>query len=126
MAKEFIYKEEGYAIRGACFEVYKTLGSGFLEAVYQESLSLEFSNQKIPFISQPIIDIKYKEQLLSKKYIPDFICYDKIILELKAVNIITNEFRAQLLNYLNITGYKVGYLVNFGHHPKIEIDRMVL
>ena len=68
MAKEFFYKEEGYAIRGACFEVYKTLGSGFLEAVYQESLSLEFSNQKIPFISQPIIDIKYKEQLLIKIY----------------------------------------------------------
>lgn len=123
---EFLYKDEGYEILGACFEVYKEKGCGFVEPVYQECLEMELSMRGISFQSQPEIPLAYKGMPLKKKFVPDFICYNKIIIEIKAVSTLADEHRAQLLNYLKATGYKVGYLVNFAHYPKIQHERFVL
>jgi len=123
---EFIFKDETFAIRGAIFEVYREMGCGFLESVYQECLKREFSSQKIPFEPQRELELIYKGEPLTQKYKPDFICYGKIIVELKAVKDLTDEHRAQVLNYLKATGYKIGILVSFGHYPKAEIERIIL
>ncbi|PLX15447.1 MAG: GxxExxY protein [Candidatus Muiribacterium halophilum] len=120
-----LYKEESYEIRKAIFEVYNSLGSGFLESVYQEALEIEFENQKIPFCSQKNIDIRYKKTLLKQKYKADFICFDKIIVEIKAQKDLHPKHQAQLFNYLNATDLKLGFLVNFGSFPKAEIQRFV-
>lgn len=122
---EIVFKEESYQIMGACFEVYKQMGCGFLESVYQECLSLEFTDQQIPFKAQLPLDLRYKGRPLTQKYIPDFICFDSIIVELKAVHDLANDHRAQVHNYLKATGYKLGLLVNFGHHPQVEWERIV-
>ena len=121
---KLLYEQETYAIRGACFEVYKEMGPGFLEAVYQECLAKEFHRQNIPFIAQQQLSLQYKGESLDQTYAPDFSCYDKIIVEIKGIRQIAPEHKAQLLNYLKATGLKLGLLVNFGHHPKIEIERM--
>ena len=121
-----IYPKESYAIMGACFKVYKTMGCGFLEAVYQECLEMEFNDQRIPAHSQKHLDLRYRGRVLKQKYIADFVCFDKIILELKAVSILVDEHRAQMINYLNVTGMKLGLLINFGHFPKLEYERIVL
>jgi GxxExxY protein len=123
--EKIVLKDEGYQINGACMEVYKVLGNGFLEPVYQEALALEFGLRKIVFLAQPALTITYKDNVLKHEYKPDFICFDKIIVELKAVTNLTDEHRAQLHNYLKATGYKLGLLVNFGHHPLIEIERII-
>ena len=123
---EIIYKDEAYAIQGACFEVYKTLGSGFLEAVYQEALAQEFKLQNIPFAEQYELKLQYKNIPLHQTYKPDFICFNKIIVEIKAVSTLAPEHEAQLLNYLKITNMRLGLLVNFGHYPKVEIKRFAL
>ena len=122
---EFLYKEEGYKILGACFEVYNEIGPGFLEAIYQECLELEFSSQGIDHKSQHELQIQYKGNQLQKSYIPDFIIYDKIILEIKAVKKLTDEHRAQTFNYLKATGLQVAYLINFASFPKLEYERIV-
>ena len=124
--KDLIYPEECYKIIGASFEVYKDKGSGFLEAVFQECLELELGFQAIPFTPQRPLALTYKGQPLRQSYIADFVCYDKIIVELKAVERLADEHRAQLLNYLNATGYRLGLMVNFGHYPKLEWERLVL
>lgn len=109
-----IYKEETGKIINSFYEVYNNLGSGFLENVYQEALSIEFQRQDIPFIKEAILDIYYKGIKLDKKYFADFICFDKIIIEVKALSRLTTEHESQLLNYLKATNNKVGLLVNFG------------
>ena len=124
--KDLIYEEETYAIRGAIYEVYKTLGIGFLEAVYQEALELELAARGIPFEAQPEIAIAYKGTMLRQKYRADIVCFNKIIVELKAVRQILPEHAAQLQNYLRATGMKLGLIVNFSHHPGVEIKRIVL
>jgi GxxExxY protein len=121
-----IHKLESFEIMGACFEVYKEKGNGFLESVYQECLEFEFAGRKIPFKIQPELSLTYKGHLLKSKFKPDFICYDKIVVELKAVTALSNEHRAQVQNYLRATGMKLGLLVNFGHYPKLEYERIVL
>jgi len=121
-----IYENESFLIRGAIFEVYREMGCGFLEAVYQECLEKEFSIRNIPFQSQQQIHIQYKGKILEQYYKPDFICFDKTILEIKAVNHIQSVYKAQLLNYLHATKYRLGLLINFGHFPKVEIERIVL
>jgi len=123
---DIIYKEEYYLINGAIFEVYKELGSGFLEAVYQECLSREFASLKIPFTAQPELTIWYKDEPIINTYKPDFICYDKIIIELKAVTELSPIHRAQVLNYLKITKMKLGLLVNFCSYPKVHIERLTI
>ena len=125
-ADGFLFKEEGYQILGACFDVYNEEGSGFLEDVYQEALQIELGLRGIPFDAQPELRITYKGHELRKRYIPDLVCFGQIIVELKAVKELCDEHRAQLLNYLKATGYRVGYLVNFGHHPKLQYERFVL
>jgi GxxExxY protein len=123
---ELLYKDESYRIIGACFELYKDKGNGFVEPVYQECLELEFGLQGIPFSAQATLRLSYKGQELKQRYIPDFMCYEKIIVELKAVTRLTDEHRAQVLNYLKATSYRLGLLVNFGHHPKLEYERIIL
>ena len=123
---EIIYPQESYEIMGACFEVYKELGCGFLEDVYQESLEIEFQLRGIPFRSQVELPLTYKGRKLESKYKPDFICCDKIILEIKAVTDLANIHRAQVHNYLEGTGYRLGLLVNFNHYPKVEYERIAL
>ena len=122
----FIYPDESYAIMGACFNVYKEMGCGFLESVYHECLEIEFDHLGIPFISEKEISLKYRQRTLKKTFKPDFICYDKIIVELKAVSRLTDEHQAQVLNYLNATRFKLGQLVNFGHYPQVEYKRLIL
>jgi GxxExxY protein len=126
MKKDLVYKKESYEIMGACFEVYKNMGCGFLEPVYQECLEIEFKKRSIPFESQKELELSYQGNTLKQKYKPDFICYQKIIVEIKAVDRIIDEHRAQLLNYLHATGLKLGLLVNFGRCPKVEYERFVL
>jgi len=121
---DLIYKDETFKIVGACFEVYNDKGCGFLEPVYQECLEIELGLQKVPFISQKSLTLEYKDRRLRQTYEPDFICYEKIILEIKAVSQLVDEYRAQVINYLNATGYKLGLLVNFGHYPKLEWERI--
>ncbi len=121
---EIIYKEESYKIIGACFEVYKQKGCGFTEPVYQECLKIEFRLREIPFVFEPIIYLEYKGEVLESYFKPDFVCYDKIIVELKAVSKLIDEHRAQTINYVNATDYDLGLLVNFGHFPQIEYERI--
>ena len=119
------FKDESYRIRGAVYEVYKEMGCGFLEAVYQECLSMEFSFRKIPYVEQMELELNYKGDRLIQAYRPDFICYGEIIVELKAVRKLTDEHRAQLHNYLNASRMRLGFLINFEHFPKVEIERIV-
>ena len=106
--------EKTYAIIGAAIEVHKELGCGFLESVYQEALGKEFAYQAIPFKPQPVIRIVYKGKPLNKTYQPDFVCYDEVIVEIKAISSLSGIEEAQLINYLKATGLKVGLLLNFG------------
>ncbi len=122
--ENFPHKEQTYRIIGACFEVYKEKGCGFLEAVYQECLELEFGLQGLPFAAKKPVSLEYKGRRLRQTFEPDFICLDEIVLELKAVSVLADEHRAQLLNYLNATGHEVGLLVNFGHYPQLEFERL--
>ncbi|MDM8543709.1 GxxExxY protein [Desulfococcaceae bacterium HSG9] len=125
MTHKIIFKEESYKIVGAFFEIYKEKGNGFLEAVYQQCLKLEFQNQGIPFLEKPALDLFYKGVKLEKSYEPDFVCYGKIIVELKAVKNLANEHRAQVINYLKATNMRLGLLANFGHYPKLEYERLL-
>ncbi len=124
--ERILLKEECYQIQGAIFEVYREMGCGFLEAVYQECLEREFAMRKVPFVSQPNLMLWYKGEQLNQTYKPDFICFDKIILELKAVKEIAPEHKAQVINYLKSTGLKLGLLINFGSYPKASIIRLAL
>lgn len=124
MSERLIYEEESYAIIGACIEVYKDKGSGFLEAVYQECLEIELAHRGIPFEAQKLLLLNYRGQALKQTYKVDLVCYDKIIVELKAVSQLTDEHKAQVMNYLKATGYELGLLVNFGHYPLLEKVRL--
>jgi GxxExxY protein len=113
-----------YKIIGAAIEAHKELGSGFLEAVYQEALEREFNHQKIPYKSHPQVRIEYKAEPLEKKYEPDFICYDAVIVEIKAMNKLSSNEHAQIINYLKAAKFKVGLLINFGS-KSLEHKRFV-
>ncbi len=120
----FLYHDETEAIIGACIEVHKNLGRGFLEAIYHEALFYEFEDKGIPFDSEVPLEVWYKERKLKKLYVADFICYDEILLEIKAVETLTNDHTAQVLNYLKATDMKIGLLINFGSF-KIQIKRII-
>ena len=109
-----LHEEETGKILNACFEVHKELGNGFLEAVYQETLELEFKNQNIPYEREKLLPITYKGKLLEKEYYADFICYGKIVVELKAVAALTSSHKAQVINYLKASSNEIGLLINFG------------
>ena len=124
--EKILFKEESYAIQGAIFEVYREMGCGFLESVYQECLEKELSKRGIPFVAQQELQLTYKGEPLQQTYRPDLICYGQIIVELKAVKDIAPEHKAQVINYLKATGMKLGLLVNFGTYPKASITRLAL
>lgn len=126
MKNELIYENETHEIRAAIFEVYKEMGCGFLENVYHECLEKEFVTRKIPYQSKVGLELYYKDIPLEQKYVPDFICYDKIIIEIKTSKELAPEHRAQILNYLKASKLRLGLLVNFGKHPKVQIERYVL
>jgi GxxExxY protein len=126
MADELLFRDECYAIQGAVFEVYREMGCGFLESVYQECLEKELTLRGIPFVAQQELRLFYKGEELTQFYKPDLICFDTIIVELKALREVTGEHRSQVLNYLKSTGMKLGLLVNFGGHPKATVERIVL
>jgi GxxExxY protein len=120
-----IYREEVYGLIGACFEVYNELGCGFLEGPYHESLVLELGYRGIPFVSKPKLPIYYKGVLLSKTYEPDFVPFEKIIMELKAVSGLNDDHRAPVHNYLKASSFKHGLLMNFGKSGDLEYERIV-
>ena len=123
--RELIYKAESYAIIGACFAVYKDKGCGFLEPVYHECLEIEFESQGIPFLSKPPLTLQHRGRTLVQTFSPDFICCEKIIVEIKAVSALVDEHLAQVLNYLSATGCELGLLVNFRHYPRLEYERLL-
>ncbi|MDA1088581.1 MAG: GxxExxY protein [Verrucomicrobia bacterium] len=123
---DIVYAEESYAIIGACFNVYNDKGCGFLEPVYQECLGIEFEHLGIPSDAEVELRLKYRGRQLKHFYKADFLYHGKILVELKAVRELTGEHRAQLLNYLNATGFELGLLVNFGQYPDLQHERMVL
>lgn len=122
---DLILEKETYRIRGAAFEVYREMGCGFLEAVYQEYLEREFATHDIPYVAQRELALRYKGERLSQVYVPDFVCFERIIVEIKAVKELGSEHRAQAHNYLKATGLELGLLVNFGHYPKAQVERIV-
>ncbi|MEK8022678.1 MAG: GxxExxY protein [Candidatus Hydrogenedentota bacterium] len=125
--KEKIFlREESYAVQGAIFEVYKEMGCGFLEAVYQVCMEMELLARSIPFQAKGELNLTYKGELLLQKYVPDLICYGQIIVELKAVRELLHDHRAQIMNYLRASGLRLGLLVNFGHYPKVDIERIII
>jgi GxxExxY protein len=121
-----IYAEEVFRIQGAIFEVNRVMGRGFLEAVYQECLALEFAVRRIPFQPTPSLRLNYKGVQLRQTYFPDFVCHESIIVELKVVQAIAAEHRAQVLNYLKASGLRLGLLVNFGASPRTIVERLAL
>ena len=121
-----IYRDpKTFEIIGAAMEVHRELGSGFLEAVYQEALSIEFGLKKIPFKKEIELPIRYKEAVLSTSYRADYICYDDVIVELKAITQMTGKEESQIINYLKATRLKIGLLLNFGS-SKLEYKRFIL
>jgi GxxExxY protein len=121
----FPFKEECYRIIGCCMEVHNELGCGFLEAVYQEALEIVFMESGLPFVREKVLDIHFRQRILNKKYVADFICFDEVIVELKAAESLTDQDLAQVLNYLKATGKKLGLLVNFGT-TKLQYKRVIL
>ena len=126
MKQELLYKEEVYNIVGSCMEVYNELGPGFNEVVYQKCLEYEMTARKIAYEAQKHIDVLYKGESIGKYYTPDFLCYGCIILEIKAEDKLIKVHRAQVLNYLKATGYRVGLLVNFGHEKNLQYERFIV
>lgn len=122
---ELIYKEESFKIVGCCFEVYNNLGKGLLENVYKDALEFELEKNNIPFEREKHFPIEYKGEILKHHYVADFIVYDKIILEIKCTKAIADEHMKQTLNYLGISKFKLGLIINFGEES-VKYKRLVL
>ena len=122
---DLLLKDEVYGVVGAAIEVHKELGPGFFEAVYQEAMEIELTDAGIPFGSQEPVTIHYKGRPLEKQYVPDLICHEQIVVELKAVDALSSQEEAQMINYLKATGLRVGVLINFGTHGRLEWKRLV-
>jgi len=124
MNTNILFKEESFEIIGACMEVHNELGCGFLEPVYQEALEIIFKEKRIPFEREKELEISFHGNTLKKKYYADFVCYGGIILELKAINELNSQHTAQVLNYLKVTGFSLGLLINFGDE-RLNYKRVV-
>ena len=120
-----LLKDEVYAVVGAAIEVHRELGHGFLEAVYQEAMEIELSDHDISYVPQLSLPIYYKGKRLQKEYVADLVCYDQVIVELKALTQLTGKEESQILNYLKATGLRVGLLINFGSTGRLEWKRFV-
>ena len=123
--KQISYKEECYQIIGAAMEVHNELGCGFFEAVYQEALAILLDEKLIPFEKEKVLEISFRGNILKKKYIADFLCFDEVIVELKATDSIHSEHIAQALNYLKATKKKIALLINFGT-TRLQYKRIIL
>jgi GxxExxY protein len=123
---ELLLKDEVYNVVGAAMEVYYQLGTGFLEAIYQEALEIELTRRGIPFESQKCLTLEYKGQPMKKGYVADLVCYGQIIIELKVVDRLTNIEVAQIINYLKVAKLHVGLLLNFGSLGQLEWKRYVI
>lgn len=126
MSLDLVFRDTSYADRGAVYDVYREIGCRFLEPVYQECLSKEFTLRNISYVEKLPLELMYKCETLNQTYSPDFICYDKIIVELKALRDIADQRKAQLFNYLKATRLKLALLVNFGAFPKATIQQIIL
>ncbi len=126
MPDDLLYRDEAYRIVGTCLAVHTDKGNGFAEPVYQDALEIELELTGIPFDAQRNYQIHYRGRALKHTYTPDLLCFEKIIVELKAAKCLTDEHRAQVLNYLKVTGHQLAILVNFGSHPRLEWERIVL
>ena len=124
--KPEIYKDEGYRLMGAAFEVYNEQGYGMAEEIYQESLEIELELRGIPFRSKQELSCSYKGRELKRRYVPDLFVFGGVIVELKAVSQLLPEHEAQLINYMRITKQPVGYLINFAHKDTLEWKRFIL
>ena len=123
---ELLFKDEVYAIIGAAMEVHSMLGPGFLEAVYHEALEIEASLRGLPFASHKRLTIRYKDREFERAYEADMVFFEQITVELKALDHLTSHEDAQILNYLKATGLRVGVLINFGSHGRLEWKRLVV
>ncbi|MEP7212468.1 MAG: GxxExxY protein [Acidobacteriota bacterium] len=123
---EIILSDETYAVVGAAMEVYFTLGTGFSEPVYQQALAFELGSRQIPFRAQERFQIQYKGNFLDKVYIADFICFERIIVGIKALNQLSPVDWSQVLNYLKVSKKRVGLLFNFGSNGKLEWKKPVI
>lgn len=126
MSDPILYKDEVFQIIGACMAVHSDKGNGFAEPVYQDCLEIELQHQSIPYNSQRNFPIHYRGIQLKHTYTPDLLCHETIIVELKAAKAITDEHRAQVLNYLKVTGLRLALIVNFGSHGRLEWERIIL
>jgi len=122
---QLLLKDEVYAVVGAAIEVHRELGDGFYEAVYQEAMEMELASRGIPFEAQKSLPIYYKGRRLKKEYIADLVCYDQVVVELKALDKLAKKEESQILNYLKATGLRVGLLINFGSTGRLEWLRRV-
>lgn len=125
MSDAFPLHDETYEILGACFEVYNEMGCGFLESVYQECLELELDSRGVPFVAQQPVNLQFKDRNIQRTFSPDLLCFEQVIVELKAVRHLTPEHRAQLINYLRACRLEVGLLVNFGSYPQLDYERVI-
>ena len=123
---KLILEEETYAIVGAAMEVYYKLGSGFLEAIYQEALAIEFSLRGVSYEQQKELRIDYKGHLLDKTYFADFLCFGQIIVEIKSISQLSPHEWSQVLNYLKVSNLRVGLLFNFGNTARLEQKRLIV
>jgi len=123
--EEYILKNECYKVIGSCMSVHNELAAGFLEPVYQEALSYELNERRVPHEKEKLLEISYKGIILDKKYVADFVCFNELIVELKALKSLTKEHTAQVLNYLKATGFRIGLLINFGT-TKLQYKRIIL
>jgi GxxExxY protein len=123
--KELLLKDEVYQIVGAAIDVYNELKSGFLESVYQAAMELELSLRKIPFKRQCPLTLLYKGIALKKQFVADLICFDQVLVEIKAIETTGKREQAQVINYLRSTGLRVGLLINFGDPGQLDWTRLV-
>ena len=121
-----LFKDEGYKLIGAAFEVYNEIGGGLLEEIYQQCLELELADRNIPYDSKKVLNVFYKNKKIDKVYVSDLVVYEGIVVELKSVKELLPEHEAQLFNYLRITKSAVGYLINFGNMEELKWKRYIL
>jgi GxxExxY protein len=124
--EEFVFQQEGYDFMAAAFEVYNEIGYGMAEEIYQQSLEIELSLRKIPFLTRQELKVYYKGHKLTTRYKPDLLVCGGIVVELKAVTELSPEHEAQLFNYMRVSRLAVGYLVNFGHKGDLQWKRFIL
>lgn len=122
---DYLFKAESFKIIGACMEIHKELGSGFNEIVYQHAAVIEFESRRITFEREKVLDIVYKGELLPKKYIADFVCFNTILVEFKAVSELNENHFSQVIGYLKASDIKLGLLINFGE-SSLKFRRIIL